>query len=86
MKTPYTNCWIALDALGPEDEDADLRALVSVDLDEPEIHSEREHAHGPARRWRVRTVGTGTQLPVPCLLSGVAGAMHGAGRKKTDEC
>jgi len=34
MKTPYTNHWIALDALGPEDEDADLLAYVSVDLDD----------------------------------------------------
>ncbi len=34
MKTPYTNRWIALDALGPEDEDADLRDYVSVDLED----------------------------------------------------
>jgi hypothetical protein len=36
MKTPYTNHWIALDALGPEDEDAELRDYTSVDLDEPD--------------------------------------------------
>jgi hypothetical protein len=33
MKTPYTNDWIALDALGPEDEDAELRDHVSVSID-----------------------------------------------------
>lgn len=33
MKTPYTNDWIALDALGPEDEDAELRDYVSVSID-----------------------------------------------------
>lgn len=33
MKTPNTNT-IVLDALGPDDEDQDLRALISVDLDE----------------------------------------------------
>ncbi|WP_426196753.1 hypothetical protein [Massilia sp. DWR3-1-1] len=36
MKTPYTNRWIALDALGPEDDDAELRDYVSADLDEPD--------------------------------------------------
>ena len=34
MKTPYTNDWIALDALGPEDEDAELRDYVSVTIEE----------------------------------------------------
>jgi hypothetical protein len=33
MKTPNTKT-IVLDALGPDDEDQDLRALISVDLDE----------------------------------------------------
>lgn len=36
MKTPYITHWIALDALGPEDEDAELRDYVSADLDEPD--------------------------------------------------
>ncbi|MDB5949458.1 MAG: hypothetical protein JWR65_1313 [Massilia sp.] len=36
MKTPYTNHWIALDALAPEDEDAELRDYTRVDLDEPD--------------------------------------------------
>lgn len=83
MKTPYTNTWIALDALGPEDEDAELRALVSVDLDEPEA----QRVHSKARRWRGPAAeSTGTQLPTPCLLSGVAGAVHGAAKKKRGEC
>jgi hypothetical protein len=33
MKTPNIKT-IVLDALGPDDEDQDLRALISVDLDE----------------------------------------------------
>ena len=33
MKTPNAKT-IELDALGPDDEDQDLRALISVDLDE----------------------------------------------------
>jgi hypothetical protein len=40
MKTPFTNRWIALDALGPEDEDAELSDYVSVDLDEPDDEAE----------------------------------------------
>ncbi|HEU4375121.1 MAG TPA: hypothetical protein VFS02_16620 [Telluria sp.] len=35
MKTPNTKT-IVLDALGPDDEDQDLRALISVDLDDDE--------------------------------------------------
>ncbi|WP_426176160.1 hypothetical protein [Massilia sp. TWR1-2-2] len=33
MKTPNTKT-IALDTLGPDDEDHELRALITVDLDE----------------------------------------------------
>jgi hypothetical protein len=33
MKTPNAKT-IALDTLGPDDEDEDLRALITVDLDE----------------------------------------------------
>lgn len=33
MKTPNEKT-IVLDALGPDDEDQDLRALISVDLDD----------------------------------------------------
>lgn len=38
MKTPYTTRWIPLDilyALGPEDDDAELRERVSAELDDP---------------------------------------------------
>jgi hypothetical protein len=35
MKTPNTKTMV-LDALGPDDEDQDLRALISVDLDDDE--------------------------------------------------
>ena len=35
MKTPNTKT-IVLDALGPDDEDQDLRALINVDLDDDE--------------------------------------------------
>jgi hypothetical protein len=34
MNTPYFTHWIDLAALGPEDDDAELRSFVSVDLDE----------------------------------------------------
>jgi hypothetical protein len=35
MKTPNIKTMV-LDALGPDDEDQDLRALISVDLDDDE--------------------------------------------------
>ena len=34
MNIPYFTHWIDLAALGPEDDDAELRSFVSVDLDE----------------------------------------------------
>jgi hypothetical protein len=34
MKTTYTDHWIDLAALAQEDDDAELRAFVSVDLEE----------------------------------------------------
>jgi hypothetical protein len=34
MNTPFFTHWIDLAALGPEDDDAELRSFVSVDLDE----------------------------------------------------
>lgn len=50
MKTPYTNRWIPLDilhALGPEDEDAELRAWVSAELDDPATAPSRRRARPP---------------------------------------
>ncbi|WP_426109941.1 hypothetical protein [Massilia sp. PWRC2] len=60
MKTPYTVCWIALDALGPEDDDAELRACVSVDLDERDQFDQPvEHEHRPVLPALARHCGHG---------------------------
>lgn len=52
MKTTHTNCWIDLAALGPEDEDAELRSFVRVDVDDQDI----EVTELALRRWRALAV------------------------------
>ena len=65
MKTPFTNRWIALDALGPEDEDAELSDYVSVDLDEPD-----EAGDQGARERAVATSTPGTPAQLGVWLAG----------------
>lgn len=69
MKTPFTNRWIALDALGPEDEDAELRDYVSVDLDEPAAPQVEE---GAVCQWRPGMARPALSWPelLPLLLGG----------------
>ena len=74
MKTPFTNRWIALDALGPEDEDAELSDYVRVDLDDPDEPDNEADAAGDqgARDRALATPAAGSAAPHGVWLAGEA--------------
>ena len=79
MKTPFTNRWIALDALGPEDEDAELSDYVSVDLDEPDGEAEAGDQGARERALATTTPATPAQLGVWLAGDGEGECSGGAG-------